>query len=77
MTDETPKMAPKRPCHMGRFRSGVSGIIMTMTPENTPAEPQPAMALPSMKAVEVGAAPQRAEPASNRTTAARKMVLLL
>jgi len=35
------------------------------------------MALPKMKAIEFGAAPQRAEPASNSTTAVRKVPLTL
>jgi hypothetical protein len=35
------------------------------------------MALPRMKAIEFGAAPQRAEPASNRTIDARKVALTL
>jgi hypothetical protein len=48
-----------------------------MTPEKTPAEPPPAMALPTMKEVEFGAAPQSAEPASKRMTDARKTTLML
>ncbi len=35
------------------------------------------MALPRMKAIEFGAAPQRAEPASNNTIEAKKVALTL
>ena len=50
---------------------------MPTTPDMTPPEPRPAMALPTMKASEVGAAPHRAEPASNRMMEARKVALTL
>jgi hypothetical protein len=40
------------------------GIIIRREPEKRPAEPRPAMARPMMKIVEVGAAPQMAEPIS-------------
>lgn len=46
-------------------------------PSWTPAAPRPAIALPMLKATEFGAAPQTAEPISNRTTDARKMALTL
>jgi hypothetical protein len=36
----------------------------------------PAMALPMMKAIEFGAAPQMAEPTSNSATAVRKVALM-
>ena len=45
------------------------------TPDCTPPAPRPAMALPTMKAIEFGAAPQMAEPTSNSTTAVRKVAL--
>ncbi len=45
------------------------------TPDWTPPAPRPAMARPMMKAIEFGAAPQMAEPASNSMTAIRKVVL--
>ena len=38
--------------------------MMTKPPEKIPAVPAPAMALPTMKTVELGAAPQIAEPIS-------------
>jgi hypothetical protein len=42
-----------------------------------PADPSPAMARPTMKATELGAAPQMAEPTSKRKMAARKLALTL
>lgn len=47
------------------------------TPERTPPDPSPAIALPNMKAIEFGAAPQRAEPTSNTTIDARNVALML
>lgn len=44
-------------------------------PDWMPPAPRPAMALPMMKAIEFGAAPQMAEPTSNKRTAARKVAL--
>lgn len=55
---------------------GASNTKLT-TPERIPPPPRPAMALPSMKVTEFGAAPQRAEPASNRTIDIKKMGLTL
>ena len=46
-------------------------------PDWTPPDPRPAMALPRMKAMEFGAAPQRAEPASNSRIDVRKVALTL
>ena len=40
--------------------------MMIKAPENTPAEPIPAMVLPNINATEEGAAPHSAEPTSNR-----------
>ena len=47
------------------------------TPERMPPDPSPAMVLPRMKATEFGAAPQRAEPASNSRMDIRKVALTL
>lgn len=46
-------------------------------PERMPPDPRPAMVLPRMKVIEFGAAPQRAEPASNSRIDVRKMALML
>jgi hypothetical protein len=51
--------------------------IKLTTPDITPPVPRPASALPRMKATEFGAAPQRAEPASNIRIAVRKVALTL
>jgi hypothetical protein len=40
-----------------------------------PPAPKPAIALPTMKATELGAAPQIAEPISKSMTATRKVIL--
>lgn len=52
-------------CETGKWRH--------TTPDWTPPAPRPAMALPMMKAIELGAAPQMAEPTSNNTRAVRKV----
>lgn len=70
--DEIPNMEPMRPIYMGLFSNGNICVRMTEDPEKMPAEPMPAMARPMMKAVELGAPPQRAEPTSKMTVAIRK-----
>lgn len=45
---------------------------MIMAPPNIPADPKPAIARPTMKAVDVGAAPHTTDPSSNRPMAAKK-----
>ena len=65
-------------CGCGGFVSGVgwggglrSRLMMRMTfPAVIPAPPTPAMARPMMKATELGAAPQSADPISKMTTLA-------
>ena len=47
------------------------------TPESTPPAPKPAMLLPKMKAIEFGAAPQRADPASKSKIDVKKVALML
>ena len=42
-----------------------------------PPDPKPAIVLPSIKAIELGAAPQRAEPVSNSRIDVRKVALTL
>ena len=46
-------------------------------PDRTPPDPRPAIALPRMKAIEFGAAPQRIEPTSNSRMDVRKVALML
>jgi hypothetical protein len=45
---------------------------MINAPENTPADPIPAMVRPRIKATELGAAPHTAEPTSKRKMAKMK-----
>lgn len=47
------------------------------TPDRTPPAPRPAIALPSIKAIEVGAAAQSAEPVSNMTMDVKNVALML
>jgi len=50
--------------------------MMTRVPEKMPAEPMPAMARPTIRATEVGAAPQTAEPTSKMKIEIRKTRLM-
>ena len=49
--------------------------MITVAPEKIPAEPSPAMARPTINAVEVGAAPQTADPISKSAMALKKTIL--
>ena len=49
---------------------------MTKAPEKIPADPTPAIARPTIRATEVGAAPQRAEPSSKIKIEIKKMTLI-
>jgi hypothetical protein len=71
-----PKVDPMRPPYMGRFSSGTIWAIIVVAPEKMPADPIPAMALPTMKLVELGAAPHRADPTSKKKMATRKRFLV-
>jgi hypothetical protein len=44
--------------------NGTEWETITTAPMNTPADPKPAMALPIISAVDVGAAPQTRDPSS-------------
>jgi len=46
--------------------------MIVIAPVKIPLDPVPAIALPTMRAVEFGAAPQTAEPISKRTIPERK-----
>lgn len=61
---------------MGRLASGTICAIITVAPENMPADPIPAIARPTMKALELGAPPQTADPTSKIRIAIKKMVLV-
>ena len=76
MIDEIPKTDPIRPTKIGRLASGTICAIITVAPENMPADPIPAIARPNMKALEFGAPPQMADPTSKIRMAIRKTVLV-
>jgi hypothetical protein len=52
---------------IGHLRRGTSGSIIIIPPEKMLADPRPAMARLIMKVVELGAAPQSADPAAKIT----------
>lgn len=76
MIEEIPKVDPISPTYMGLLASGTICAIITVAPENMPADPIPAIARPTMKASELGAPPQTADPTSKMRIAIRKMVLV-
>lgn len=69
--EEMPKTAPRLPTNTGLLLSGTICVTMIVDPAVMPAAPIPEMARPMMKAVELGAAPQSAEPTSKRMTQPR------
>lgn len=69
-----PKTAPKTPWTFGRVCRGTTWTMQTIEPAKIPAAPTPAIALPMMNAVDVGAAPQSAEAASKMTMLVKKVV---
>jgi len=75
--EATPKVDPMNPIYMGRFCSGIIWVMMTVAPEKMPADPIPAMALPRINAVELGAPPHRADPTSKIKIAIRNTSLVL
>lgn len=72
MTEAIPNTRPNKLWKAGRLCNGTMGIMINMQPEKIPAEAAPAIALPTMKMMELGAAPQMAEPISKTTTLAKK-----
>jgi hypothetical protein len=50
---------------MGRRRSGTVNPTMVIPPENSPAAPDPAMALPAMRTLEFGATAHTTEPTAD------------
>ena len=60
-----PKMEAKNPWKSGRFRRGMSDIVIMMAPVMIPAPPRPAMARPTIRATEFGATPHMRDPTSN------------
>lgn len=75
VTEAIPNTEPKIPWNAGRFRKGIIGIVMIMTPEKTPAPPRPAIARPTIKAMEFGATPQIRDPSSKTKTLTRNTLV--
>jgi hypothetical protein len=71
-TDDTPNTMPNIEVYTGRLRMGMRGSKIITPPQKMPAAPMPAIARPIMKAVELGAAPQRADPTSKVIIEVRK-----
>jgi hypothetical protein len=70
-TDAIPYIAPRRAPYLALFSSGTDNPIMMKLPANIPADPIPAIALPTMRAVELGEAPQMVDPISKIMMATR------
>jgi hypothetical protein len=75
MTEETPKIILRKPWYIGRLWRGTKGIMTTMTPKKTPADPAPAITRPRMNAVDEGIAPHSTEPIWKRPMETRNTVL--
>ena len=71
-TDAIAKTEPKMPWYTGRLASGMTFTMMTMAPFIMPAAPKPEMARPTIKAFDVGAAPQMTDPISKMTMMPKK-----
>lgn len=69
-------MAPMIPVKAGLFARGTDLAMMINAPEKIPAPPIPAIARPTMRARELGLAPQIVEPISNTTNAPIKVHLM-
>lgn len=67
----TPKMADIMPRYAGLRDSGITLVVMRTPPENIPEAPRPAIARPTIRAVELGAVVQTNEPTSNIPMAQR------
>jgi len=75
-TEAMPYMAPMNPVYIGRLTSGTEYATIMSAPENIPALPTPAMARPTMRAIELGAIPQMRLPNSKMPMAMRKTHLM-
>jgi hypothetical protein len=50
-------------------------IMIIVTPEKIPAPPRPAIARPTMKTIELGAAPHMTDPTSNKAIVNKKVLV--
>ena len=71
-----PQTAPITPVNAGLFAKGTDFAIMISAPENIPDPPIPAIALPTIRTTELGAAPDMADPTSKIKTAGTKLHLI-
>lgn len=62
---------------MGRFRSGTLRATITYAPVIMPAAPVPAIALPTMRTLELGVTPHIRLPSSNTKSPLRKVHFIL
>jgi hypothetical protein len=76
-TEAIPYMPPTRPEYMGLLESGTECARISKAPENKPAAPIPATALPIIKVMEFWATPQIRLPSSKIPMALRKTHLML
>ncbi len=74
--DAMPYMAPISPVYAGRLCRGTEYAMTIKAPENIPAQPMPAIARPTIRALDVGAIPQTSDPSSKIPMALRKTVLM-
>jgi len=75
VTDPMPKVMLSSAAYAGRSLSGIQWAIIIRIPDQIPAPPRPATVLPTIRAFDVGAAPQTIEPTSKMMMEARKVVL--
>lgn len=76
-TDAIPYIPPAKPIYVGRFARGEVWVMMSRAPENIPAEPDPAIARPTIKAVDEGATAHIKLPSSNTAMVDKKTNLML
>jgi hypothetical protein len=75
MTAAMPYEAPIIPVYVALFLGSAAKAIIVYAPDPTPAAPRPAMARPTIKAVEFGATPQIKLPISKMKMDIRKLIL--
>lgn len=74
-TEATEYVAPRRPVYAGTNKGVTLKAMIEYAPAAIPAAPTPAIALPTMKAVLLGATPQMSDPISKTAMASRNTSL--
>lgn len=69
-------MPPTNAVHIGLLAGGATREMIMMHPENNPAAPTPATALPTMRVAELGATPHINDPTSNIVKATKYVHLM-